>query len=123
MNTETSRLNKQRCDILVGFVSASSKAFLLSYQLTIQCLCRTPGRMIDHLENGNLKAKLANVKCLILDEADRLLEQGFRRELTNIIGCLPNRAQRPRQTLLFSATIPAQVHQVSRSPSGRSPSN
>lgn len=92
MKAETTRLNKQRCDILVA----------------------TPGRMIDHLENSNLKPKLANLRALILDEADRLLEQGFRKEIVRIIDCLPKRNVVPRQTLLFSATVPAQVHQVSR---------
>lgn len=91
MNAETNRLNKQRCDILVA----------------------TPGRILDHLQNSNLKAKLSSCRALILDEADRLLEQGFRREIEKIIACLPDRRQVPRQTLLFSATVPAQVHQVS----------
>ncbi len=90
MSAETRRLNNERCDILVA----------------------TPGRLQDHMENGNLKAKFAGLRALILDEADRLLEQGFRREIEKIINMLPNRAQVPRQTLLFSATIPAQVHQV-----------
>jgi ATP-dependent RNA helicase MSS116 len=50
---------------------------------------------------------------LVLDEADRLLDQGFRRELLKILDCLPNRVSVPRQTLLFSATLPAEVHSVS----------
>ncbi|GAA5929584.1 hypothetical protein JCM1841_004986 [Sporobolomyces salmonicolor] len=90
MNAETNRLNKQRCDILVA----------------------TPGRLLDHLENSNVKGKMANLSALILDEADRLLEQGFRREIEKIISYLPNRNSVPRQTLLFSATIPQQVHQI-----------
>ena len=68
--------------------------------------------MIDHLENSTLKNKLSNLQILILDEADRLLEQGFRQELIKIIGALPKRNITPRQTLLFSATVPAQVHQI-----------
>lgn len=89
MNTETKRL-AARCDILVA----------------------TPGRLLDHLENGGLQAKLSFLRVLVLDEADRLLEQGFRKELEKIIGYLPPRNAVPRQTLLFSATIPQQVHQV-----------
>ena len=50
--------------------------------------------------------------CLVLDEADRLLDQGFRNELMKILNALPNRTAVPRQTLLFSATIPQSVHQV-----------
>ena len=49
---------------------------------------------------------------LVLDEADRLLDQGFRRELSKIIEALPDRSRSPRQTLLFSATIPTEVHSV-----------
>lgn len=90
MNSEINRLNKQRCDILVA----------------------TPGRILDHLENSNLRSKLVACRALILDEADRLLEQGFRKEIVKIIECLPDRRQVPRQTLLFSATVPAQVHQI-----------
>ncbi|SCV74294.1 BQ2448_6726 [Microbotryum intermedium] len=90
MKSETSRLNHQRCDILVA----------------------TPGRMLDHLENSNLKLKLSECRALILDEADRLLEQGFRREIEKILQFLPRRDVHPRQTLLFSATISAQVHQI-----------
>lgn len=90
MGAETKRLNNQRCDILVA----------------------TPGRLIDHLENSNLKAKFSALRALVLDEADRLLEAGFRRELIKIIDCLPDRKNVPRQTLLFSATVPQSVHQV-----------
>ena len=50
----------------------------------------------------------------MLDEADRLLDQGFRRELLKILESLPDRSAIPRQTLLFSATLPAEVHSVSR---------
>lgn len=92
MATETNRLDNQRCDILVA----------------------TPGRLLDHLNNSNVKAKLSACRALILDEADRLLEQGFRREIEKIIACLPDRRQVPRQTLLFSATVPAQVHQIAQ---------
>lgn len=49
----------------------------------------------------------------MLDEADRLLDQGFRRELVKIIEALPSKNIHHRQTLLFSATIPAEVHSVS----------
>jgi len=55
---------------------------------------------------------LSSLRVLILDEADRLLEAGFRREIEKIIAFLPNRTAVPRQTLLFSATIPDSVHQI-----------
>jgi len=56
---------------------------------------------------------MQNLKVLILDEADRMLDMGFKAELEKIMAFLPSRSQVPRQHLLFSATIPPSVHQVS----------
>lgn len=53
---------------------------------------------------------------LVLDEADRLLDAGFRKELMKILESLPDRKAVPRQTLLFSATIPKEVHTVCVTP-------
>lgn len=50
----------------------------------------TPGRLIDHLENTNgFASKVKSVKVFTLDEADQMLEMGFRPDLTKIIGYLP----------------------------------
>ncbi|QDF74179.1 MULTISPECIES: ATP-dependent RNA helicase DbpA [Shewanella] len=67
----------------------------------------TPGRIIDHLDRGRLD--LDNVNMLVLDEADRMLEMGFQRELDAIMQSVP----RERQTLLFSATFPEQIQGLS----------
>ncbi|MCG9712915.1 ATP-dependent RNA helicase DbpA [Shewanella insulae] len=67
----------------------------------------TPGRIIDHLDRGRLD--LDNVDTLVLDEADRMLEMGFQRELDAIMQEVP----RERQTLLFSATFPEQIQSLS----------
>ena len=66
----------------------------------------TPGRMLDHLERGT--AKLTNVKILVLDEADKMFEMGFIEDVKKIISQTP----KDRQTLLFSATISQQVHDI-----------
>jgi ATP-independent RNA helicase DbpA len=66
----------------------------------------TPGRVDDHLRKGTLK--LAGVKTLVLDEADRMLDMGFQEELDAIVEALPAN----RQTLLFSATFAAEMEQV-----------
>lgn len=66
----------------------------------------TPGRVIDHIERGNLD--LIGVERVILDEADEMLEMGFRQDIERILSDVPVQ----RQTLLFSATIPAEVRQI-----------
>ena len=67
----------------------------------------TPGRLLDHLGQGNLSLK--KIEILILDEVDRMLDMGFIEDVTKIIQKTP----RSRQTLLFSATIPDTVRRLS----------
>lgn len=69
----------------------------------------TPGRILKHLEKGTLI--LAGLKVLVLDEADRMLGLGFQEDIMNIISKMP----RKRQTLLFSATYPDEIKQISQS--------
>jgi len=65
----------------------------------INILVATPGRLLDHLQNTkNFMYK--NLQCLIIDEADRILDVGFEEELKRIVKLLPKK----RQTMLFSAT-------------------
>lgn len=66
----------------------------------------TPGRLLDHLGQGTID--LGHVEILVLDEADRLLDMGFIRDIRKIIGALP----RDRQTLLFSATFSDDVRRL-----------
>lgn len=66
----------------------------------------TPGRLLDHLRRGTLE--LGGVKQLVLDEADQMLHMGFLDEVEALIHALPYR----RQTMLFSATMPAGVKQL-----------
>src|ERR1035438_6511932 len=63
----------------------------------------TPGRLLDHLEQGTLK--LDKVEFLVLDEADRMLDMGFLPDVRRIVDKCP----RQRHTSLFSATIPPQI--------------
>nr|WP_305087541.1 ATP-dependent RNA helicase DbpA [Pseudomonas kuykendallii] len=67
----------------------------------------TPGRIQEHLKKGTLK--LDGLNTLILDEADRMLDMGFYDAIAEIIGQTPKK----RQTLLFSATYPAAIKQLS----------
>ncbi|WP_454913086.1 ATP-dependent RNA helicase DbpA [Stutzerimonas chloritidismutans] len=69
----------------------------------------TPGRVQEHLRKGTLK--LDGLNTLVLDEADRMLDMGFYDAIADIIGQIPAK----RQTLLFSATYPAGIKQLSAS--------
>ena len=66
----------------------------------------TPGRLIDHLQRGSLK--LDQIKAVVIDEADEMLNLGFREEVEFILDLAHNRMQ----TLLFSATIPSEIHEI-----------
>lgn len=66
----------------------------------------TPGRLLDHLESKNLK--LDTVSIVVLDEADRMLDIGFAPQIKKILAMVPKK----RQTLLFSATMPAEIVQI-----------
>jgi ATP-dependent RNA helicase RhlE len=63
----------------------------------------TPGRLVDHIERGTVC--LRSVGILVLDEADRMLDMGFKPQLDRILRALPA----SRQTLLFSATLPSDI--------------
>ncbi|KAK2634136.1 hypothetical protein Ddye_028928 [Dipteronia dyeriana] len=76
-----------------------------------QIIIATPGRLLDHIENkSGLTVRLMGLKMLILDEADHLLDLGFRKDVEKIVDCLP----RQRQSLLFSATVPKEVRRISQ---------
>lgn len=78
-------------------------------------LVATPGRLRDHLESTRVQGRafaecVAAVKVLVLDETDRLLDMGFRKEIRDIVNRLG--PPRNRQTLLFSATLPPALRSV-----------
>lgn len=91
MSSEQKKLASERCDLLIA----------------------TPGRLLDHLANTpGMAARFSNIQTVILDEADRMLDMGFRKDLEKINTFLPSRSTSPRQALLFSATIPPGVRDV-----------
>ncbi|GAA0167202.1 RNA helicase [Lithospermum erythrorhizon] len=75
----------------------------------VNLLIGTPGRLLDHLQNTK-GFIYRNLKCLIIDEADRILEANFEEEMKQIIKALP----KERQTALFSATQTSKVQDLAR---------
>jgi ATP-dependent RNA helicase RhlE len=74
----------------------------------VDILVATPGRLLDHMGRGYVDFR--GLEVLVLDEADRMLDMGFIRDVRRIIAALPAR----RQTLMFSATMPDEIRKLSR---------
>jgi ATP-dependent RNA helicase RhlE len=72
----------------------------------VDVLVATPGRLLDLVKTNALR--LEHVECLVLDEADRMLDMGFIHDIRKIVARLPIR----RQTLMFSATMPRAIAQL-----------
>ncbi len=81
-------------------------------------LVATPGRLLDHLQETKVRGRkfsddvIANTDIVVLDEIDRLLDMGFRRDIQRILSYLPRKEK--RQTMLFSATIPKGMKGIMR---------
>lgn len=92
-------------------VGGSSKRAMLSQLQREGChiLVGTPGRLQDLLQDEYSRVSAPGLTTLVLDEADRLLDDGFSQDIDNIQALLPNRKEVDRQTLLFSATVPREV--------------
>jgi len=93
--------------VVIGGVKQNPQTKALKRGVDI--LIATPGRLTDLIEQGH--ANLRKTEYLILDEADRMLDMGFIRDIRRIIAKLPDE----RQTLLFSATMPRDVAQLAGS--------
>jgi ATP-dependent RNA helicase RhlE len=79
-----------------------------AFRRGVDVLIATPGRLLDHLQYPY--ARLDGIECLVLDEADRMLDMGFLPDIRRILQRLPGR----RRTLLFSATLPAPIVGLAR---------
>ena len=92
-------------------VGGSAKAFGLRKIMTQGChvLVGTPGRLKDILSDRYSQIETPNLSAFVLDEADRLLDQGFAPDIQEIQNLL---SKRDRQTLLFSATVPSEVMEI-----------
>ncbi|MFC1752251.1 DEAD/DEAH box helicase [Thermoproteota archaeon] len=93
-----------RTVVIIGGASMGEQ--LRKLRRNPQIIIATPGRLADHLNQRTLR--LSDVGVLVLDEADRMLDMGFKPQIENIIKHIP----RDRQTMLFSATIPGDVLRI-----------
>ena len=78
-------------------------------------LVGTPGRLKDILSDPYTRVEAPDLSALVFDEADRLLDQGFWPEIQEIMRLLPTQAEKDRQTMMFSATVPKEVVGLVRS--------
>lgn len=76
------------------------------------CLVATPGRLVDLIERGRIS--LQNIKYLVLDEADRMLDMGFEPQIRRIVEGEDMPGVQNRQTLMFSATFPRDIQMLAR---------
>lgn len=95
---------KHKTTVLYGQHSMNTEIQNLKRGATI--VTGTPGRVYDHIQHGNLVTK--NIRFLVLDEADRMLDMGFLDQVERIVKTVP----RDRVTLLFSATIPPEIRRI-----------
>ncbi|GGD48976.1 ATP-dependent RNA helicase DbpA [Lacimicrobium alkaliphilum] len=109
VSTEIRRLARYKDNLkvltLYGGVPMASQVASLRHGA--QVVVGTPGRTLDHMLRRNLD--LGAVSTLVLDEADRMLDMGFAEEIAAVTTATPKQ----RQTLLFSATYPAQIARIS----------
>lgn len=100
--------HSQTYGIVIGGANRRAEAEKLAKGVNL--LIATPGRLLDHLQNTQ-GFVFKNVKALIIDEADRILEVGFEDEMRQVVKILP---KEERQTMLFSATQTTKVEDLAR---------
>jgi ATP-dependent RNA helicase RhlE len=101
-----SRYLPQPIKVLTVFGGVSINPQMMALRGGADVVVATPGRLLDLADHNAVR--LSEVSMLVLDEADRLLDEGFADELTRVLALLPDR----RQNLLFSATFPAPVQSL-----------
>jgi len=101
-----SRHSHLRSTVIVGGVSMNNQVKELAGGVDI--LVATPGRLLDHLNQRTVR--LDTVSHLVLDEADRMLDMGFIKDIKKIIAALPTK----RHSMLFSATMPGEIEELGR---------
>jgi ATP-dependent RNA helicase RhlE len=93
-----------RAAVIYGGVSINTQ--IAKLRKGVDVVVATPGRLLDHLQQGTID--LSAIECLVLDEADRMLDMGFIRDIRKIMKVLPEE----RQNLLFSATFSKEIRRL-----------
>lgn len=101
-----SRFTKLNTAVVYGGVGYGKQNEALRKGVDI--LAATPGRLLDHISRGAIR--LDQIKFLVLDEADRMLDMGFLPDVKRIV----ERCPKQRQTMLFSATVPPEIESLIR---------
>lgn len=99
-------LDNFRTAIVVGGTNIGEQRSEL--RAGVEVVVATPGRFIDHLQQGN--SSLSRVSYVVLDEADRMLDMGFEPQIREVMKNLPKK----HQTLLFSATMPEEIEALAQ---------
>ncbi|KAG5351440.1 hypothetical protein C0989_006451 [Termitomyces sp. Mn162] len=116
---EAVMLLQHHTNITVGHIIGGTKPHQTLHKILNKpptILIATPGRLHDHLTTpetaDDVRAQFKGLKTLVYDEADRLLDQGFKRDLDGILSALPDRRVSPRQVMLFSATVSKDIREI-----------
>ena len=91
---------------MVIFGGVSINPQITKLRRGVDIVIATPGRLLDHMERGTIR--LDGVETLVLDEADRMLDMGFIRDIRKVLKAIPKN----RQNLLFSATFSKDIKQL-----------
>jgi superfamily II DNA/RNA helicase len=101
------KYHKLSMALLIGGVSFDEQNSKLDRGVDV--LIATPGRLLDHFGRGGIL--LTDIKILVIDEADRMMDMGFIPDVERIVGLMP----KIRQTLFFSATMPPEIRRIADS--------
>ncbi len=96
-----------RLRVLTVYGGAKMQAQIKRLRAGVDIVVATPGRLMDHMRRGNIR--FSDLKILVLDEADRMLDMGFLPDIETILEQMPVK----RQTMLFSATMPQAILSLS----------
>jgi len=100
--------NNRDINILAIYGGQSYDPQIRALKKGVQIVVGTPGRVMDHMKRGTLK--IDQIKFMVLDEADEMLNMGFKEDIESILVDTPDE----RQTVLFSATMPSEILKIAR---------